>query len=103
MFRNRNSGRGQGRGAGTGNGQGRGQGLGRGAGSGQGRGGVGNGQGQGFGQQQQSNWDAGLRQNQPLSVLSAGVPATEKKSWLERFKAHLMSRMSEVDEELKKY
>ena len=101
MFRNRSGGRGQGRGAGMGNGQGRGQGLGRGAGSGQGRG-IGQGQGRGFGQQP-SNWGEGIRQNQPLSQLSADIPAAEKKSWLERFKAHLISRMSEVDEEFKKY
>ena len=103
MFRNRSGGRGQGRGAGQGNGQGRGQGLGRGAGSGQGRGaGNGQGQGRGFGQQP-SNWGEGIRQNQSLSALSADIPAAEKKSWLERFKAHLISRMGEVDEELKKY
>ena len=101
MFRNRSGGRGQGRGAGMGNGQGRGQGLGRGAGSGQGRG-IGQGQGRGFGQQP-SNLGEGIRQNQSLSQISAGIPAVEKKSWLERFKAHLISRTSEVDEELKKY
>ncbi len=101
MFRNRSGGRGQGRGAGMGNGQGRGQGLGRGAGSGQGRG-IDQGQGRGVGQQP-SNWGEGIRQNQSLSQLSADIPAAEKKSWLERFKAHLISRMSEVDEELKKY
>ena len=101
MFRNRSGGRGQGRGAGMGNGQGRGQGLGRGAGLGQGRG-IGQGQGRGFGQQP-SNWGEGVRQNQSLSQLSAGIPVAEKKSWLEKFKAHLISRMSEVDEELKKY
>ena len=101
MFRNRSGGRGQGRGAGMGNGQGRGQGLGRGAGSGQGRG-IDQGQGRGVGQQP-SNFGEGIRQNQSLSQLSAGISAAEKKSWLERFKAHLINRMSEVDEELKKY
>ena len=100
MFRNRNGGRGQGRGAGFGNGQGRGQGGGAGAGFGRGRG-AGAGQGRGFfGTNQESNWGDGFRQNQSLSELSAGVPASEKRSWLERFKAHLTHRMSEVDEEL---
>lgn len=104
MFRNRNGGRGQGRGAGQGSGQGRGQGLGRGAGSGRGRG-FGNGQGRGFGgaNQPSSDWEPGVGWNQPLSALSTGIPVAEKKSWLERFKAHLTRRMSEVDEELKKY
>ena len=130
MFRNRNGGRGQGRVAGMGNGQGRGQGLGRGAGmrNDQGRGqglgrstGMGNGQGlgqeAGFGRgrggigqgrgfsanQQASDWEPGIGWNQPLNTLSSGVPVAEKKSWLENFKAHLLRRMSEVDEELNKY
>ena len=106
MFRNQYGGRGQGRGAGMGNGLGRGQGRGRGAGLGRGRGGgFGNGQGRGFwgANQQASDWEPGLGWNQPLSALSAGVPAAEKKSWLERFKAHLTRRMSEVDEELSNY
>jgi len=103
MFRNRSGGRGQGRGAGNQSGQGRGQGQGRGAG-GQGVG-FGNGQGRGFGGANQSSSDLeqGVNWNQPLSTLSAGVPAAEKKSWLERFKAHLTRRMSEVDEELSNY
>jgi len=104
MFRNRNGGRGFGRGAGMGNGQGRGQGLGQGAGFGRGRGGIGQGRGRGFfANQQASDWEPGIGWNQPLSALSNGVPAAEKKSWLENFKAHLLRRMGEVDEELKKY
>ena len=107
MFRNRQGGRGgQGRGAGNQTGQGRGQGAGRGAGLGRRQGvGFGNGQGRDFGgaNQSSSDWEPGVNWNQPLSALSAGVPAAEKKSWLERFKAHLTRRMSEVDEELSNY
>ncbi len=121
MFRNRNGGRGQGRvagmgngqgrgqglgrGAGLGNGQGRGQGLGQGAGLGRGRGGIGQGRGQGLGinNPQASDWEPGIGWNQPLNTLASGVPVAEKKSWLENFKAHLLRRMSEVDEELNKY
>lgn len=111
MFRNANSGRGQGRGAGQGQGQGLGRGAGQaqglgqggGAGAGLGRGrGATQGQGRGLGQQP-SNWGEDARQNQSLSSLSAGIPASEKKSWLQRFKTHLIQRMSEVDEELNKY
>jgi len=104
MFRNRNGGRGQGRGAGRGNGLGRGQGLGRGAGAGRGRGGYGYGAGQGFGYQNANgDWEPGIGWNQPLSALANGVPEAEKKSWLENFKAHLLRRMDEVEQELKKY
>lgn len=87
MFRNGNGFRGQGRGAGGG--------WGRGAGFGRGRG--------FFGPNQAENWESGVGWNQPLSALSAGIPESEKKSWLERFKSHLTHRMSEVDEELNNY
>ena len=84
MFRNRQGGRGgQGRGAGNQTGQGRGQGAGRGAGLGRRQGvGFGNGQGRDFGgaNQSSSDWEPGVNWNQPLSALSAGVPAAEKKS-----------------------
>ncbi len=102
MFINRNGGRGQGRGAGRGKGFGRGQGLGRGAGAGRGRGGYGAGQGFGY-QNATDNWEPGIGWNQPLSALANGVPEAEKKSWLENFKAHLLRRMDEVEQELKKY
>lgn len=94
MFRNRNGRRGgQGRGAGYG-GRGRG-----GAGYGPGRG---RGWGRGADNWDNDNWEPGYG-NRPLSDLAAGVPANERKSWLERFKAHLSRRMNEVDEALKDY
>ena len=93
MFRNRSGGRGQGRGQGGGAGVGFGRG--RGAGQGQGRG--------FFGANQFEDQSTGFWENRSLSEMSAGVPASEKKSWLEKFKAHLTRRMSEVDNELNKY
>lgn len=92
MFRNGFGRRGGGRGAGFG-GRGRG-----GAGYGPGRG-----WGRGAGNWQNDNWEPGIGWNQPLSNLAAGVPESERKSWLERFKAHLSQRMNEVDEALKDY
>ncbi len=101
MFRNRNGARGQGRGAR--NSQGLGNAGGQGAGFGYGRGrGMGRGRGF-FGGNQESNWDAGYRQNQSIEELTANIPTSEKKSWLENFKTHLLHRMSEVDEKLKNY
>lgn len=79
MFRNGKGRRGQGRGAGNGR----------------------RGRGRGAENRQNDRWEPGYGWERPLSDLVAGVPADERKSWLERFKAHLNRRMNEVDEALK--
>ena len=103
---NRNGqGRGNGRGLGregTGKGAGRGNRLQGEAGLGQGRRGGGFfGRGRGMGWQATS--EDGARYNRPVSDFINGLGDVEKKSWLEKFKAHLTQRMSEVDEELGKF
>ncbi len=101
---NRNGqGRGMGRGRrGNGNGQGRGNGRPYDEASfGQGRRGGGFGRGRG-GWGWQSGPENGTQYNRPLSDFTDGMAASEKKSWLENFKAHLTRRMGEVDDELSK-
>ena len=102
---NRNGqGRGNGRRPGR---EGAGKGTGRGnrphgeAGPGQGRRGGGFGRGRGMGWQATS--EDSPRYNRPVSDFINGLGDVEKKSWLEKFKAHLTQRMSEVDEELGKF
>lgn len=101
------------------NGQGRGNGRGtdrEGAGKGAGRGNRLHGEAgleQGrrgdsfFGRDRRMGWQAssddGPRYNRPVSDFIDGLGDVEKKSWLEKFKAHLTQRMSEVDEELGKF
>ena len=97
---NKNS-QGRGFGRGRGNGWGRGRFQGDEADFGQGRRAGGFRRGRGWGWQ--SEPENGLRYNRPLSDLTAGIEPSEKKSWLENFKAHLTRRMSEVDEELGKF
>ena len=71
------------------------------AGSGQGRRRGGFGHGRGIGWQAAS--ENGPRYNRPVSDFIDGLGDVEKKSWLEKFKAHLTQRVSEVDEELGKF
>lgn len=96
---------GQGRGIGRGQ-RGNGNSMGRGnhrhGESSRGHGRRGRGMRFGRGMGWQSGPDAGIRQNRPISEFIAELDESEKKSWLENFKAHLTQRMSEVDEELGK-